>query len=103
MPTTRATGFFGRAVGESDRDGFIGLKVNNSGLIGPFKEGSDPIFGVYVALTVAFGFVSWRAGFGNRWGWDGFVVGFVTVVGRQVAIRFPVVASPTPVLVAPRA
>jgi hypothetical protein len=56
MTATGATGFFGRAVGESDRDDFVGLKVNNNGLIGPFKEGSDPIFGVYVAFTAVFGF-----------------------------------------------
>jgi hypothetical protein len=56
VTTTGATGFFGRAVGGSDRNGFVGLKVNNSGLIGRLKEGSDPTFGVYIALTVVFGF-----------------------------------------------
>jgi hypothetical protein len=103
VTATRATGFFVWAVGESDRNGFIGLKVNNNGLIGRLKEGSDPTFGVYGALTVVFGFTGWRAGFGNCRGWSGFVVGFVTVVGRQVAIGLPVVASPTPVFVALRA
>jgi hypothetical protein len=80
VTATRATGFFGWQVGESNRGGFIGLKVNR--LIGRLKEGSDPTFGVYVALTVVFGFVGWQAGFGNRWSWGGFVVGFVTVVRR---------------------
>jgi hypothetical protein len=56
MTTTGATGFFGRAVGGSDRDDFVSLKVNNSGLIGRFKERGDPVFSVYVALTVVFGF-----------------------------------------------
>jgi hypothetical protein len=102
VTATRTTGFFGWAVGGSDRDGFIGLKVNNSGLIGRFKKGSDPTFGVYGALTVVFGFTGWRAGFGNRWSWGRFVVGFVTVVGWQVTIKFPMVASPTPALVALR-
>jgi hypothetical protein len=103
VTATRATGFFGWQVWESDKDGFVGLKVKDSGLIGRLKEGSDPIFGGYVAFLVAFGFVGWRAGFGNCRGWSGFVVGFVTVVGRQVTIRLPVVASPTPVFVALRA
>jgi hypothetical protein len=102
MTATGATGFFGRAVGESDRNGFIGLKVKDNGLIGRLREGSAPILGGYVTLIVVFGFTGWWVGFGNCRDWSGFVVGFVTVVGRQVAIRFPVVASPTPILVALR-
>jgi hypothetical protein len=136
VTATRAVGFFGRAVGENDRDGFIGLKVKDNRLIGPFKEGSDPIFSGYEAFLAVFGFVvgvvnivgvngllvhanllGYGLGCGcrtrprgqivlsvtNRWSWSGFVVGFVTVVGRQVAIGLPMVASPTPVLVALRA
>jgi hypothetical protein len=103
VTATGTTGFFGRAVGESDRDDFVGLKVKNNGLIGRLKEGSDPTFGVYVALTIVFGFVGWRAGCGNCRGRSGFVVRFVTVVGWQVAIGLPVVASPTPVFVTLRA
>jgi hypothetical protein len=97
VTATRTTGFFCRAVGESDRNGFIGLKVKDNGLIGRLKEGSDPIFGGYVTLIVVFGFTGWWVGFGNCRDWSGFVVGFVTVVGWQVAIRFPMVANPMPV------
>jgi hypothetical protein len=135
VTATGTTGFFSRAVGESDRDGFIGLKVKDNGLIGRLKEGSDPIFGGYEAFLVVFRFVvgvvnivgvngllahAKLLGYGlvcgcrtrpsgkiyhsvtNHWSGSGFVVGFVTVVGRQVAIKFPVVANPTPVLVALR-
>jgi hypothetical protein len=135
VTATGTTGFFGRAVGENDRDGFIGLKVKDNRLIGPFKEGSDPIFGGYEAFLAVFGFVvgvvnivgvngflvhanllgyGFRSGIRtrprrkifasvtNRWSWSGFVVGFVTVVGRQVAIGLPTVICPTPVFVALR-
>jgi hypothetical protein len=50
-----ATGFFGWQVWESDRDGFVGLKVKDNGLIGRLKEGSDPIFCGYVAFLAVFG------------------------------------------------
>jgi hypothetical protein len=56
MTATGTVGFFGWAVGKSDRDGFISLKIKDNGLIGRFKEGSDPIFGGYGAFPAVFGF-----------------------------------------------
>jgi hypothetical protein len=56
VTTAGATGFFGWQVWESDRGGFVGLRVKNNGLIGRFKEGSDPIFSGYGAFLAIFGF-----------------------------------------------
>jgi hypothetical protein len=56
VTATGATGFFDWQVWESDRDGFVGLKVKNSGLIGRFKEGSDPIFSGYGAFPAVLWF-----------------------------------------------
>jgi hypothetical protein len=57
VTAARTNGFLCRKWGEvGDRDDFIGLKVKDNGLIGPFKERGDPVFSVYVALTVVFGF-----------------------------------------------
>jgi hypothetical protein len=79
VTAARTNGFLCRKWGDvGDRDGFIGLKVNNSGLIGRLKERSDPTFGVYVALTVIFGFrlhnratdVATRVGKHKRVRWD---------------------------------
>jgi hypothetical protein len=55
MTTTGTVGFFGWQVWESDKDGFVGLKVKDNWLIGRLKEGSDPIFSVYVAFLAVFG------------------------------------------------
>jgi hypothetical protein len=56
MTATGTVGFFDWHVWESDRDGFVGLKIKDDGFIGRFKEGSDPIFGGYVAFLAVFGF-----------------------------------------------
>jgi hypothetical protein len=77
MTTAGATGFFGWQVWESDRGGFIGLKVKDNGLFGRFKEGSDPIFSVYVAFLAVFGL-----GLHDR------VANVATRVGKHKSVRW---------------
>jgi hypothetical protein len=48
-----ATGFFGWQVWESDRGGFIGLKIVNGRFIGHLK-GNNPFLGGYVVFTDVF-------------------------------------------------